>query len=80
MKKFLLIALISLFPVSSFASQCPTDMAAIDEFLATSPDLDEEVLAEVEELRATGEELHNAGDHGGSVEALGQAMELLGIE
>jgi hypothetical protein len=64
----------------ALASSCPKHMAAIDEALAKSPQLSEADLAEVKRLRAEGEELHAAGKHAESEEALHQAEELLGIE
>ena len=63
----------------AFASQCPKQMAAIDEALAKSPQLSEADLAEVKRLRAEGEELHKAGNHEQSEQALGQAQKILGI-
>ena len=38
------------------------------------------LLAEVKQLRAEGETLHKAGNHGASVEKLGKAMSILGIQ
>lgn len=64
----------------AFAMQCPADMAKIDAALAQNPDLSPEELAEVERLRAEGEEYHAAGQHQESVDTLAQAMEILGIE
>lgn len=60
------------------AFQCPADMAAIDAALA-SANLSAEDLAKVQELRARGEELHAAGDHQASVDALAEARAILGI-
>lgn len=60
------------------ASQCPADMAAIDAALETAS-LNEEQLAQVKELRATGEAEHEAGNHEASVDALAEAKALLGI-
>ncbi len=62
------------------AGQCPVDMGKIDEALAAGPQLSDEDLAMVKELRAQGEEQHNNGQHAESVETLGKAKELLGIE
>ncbi|MGH6924054.1 MAG: hypothetical protein ACRED5_09970 [Propylenella sp.] len=62
----------------SFAFHCPADMAAIDEALKTAT-LSEADLAKVKELRAKGEELHGAGKHQESVDALAEAKTLLGI-
>jgi len=64
----------------AFAFHCPVDMKQIDEALSNNPDLSAEQLAEVKALRAEGEALHNAGDHAKSVEVLGQAKEILGVE
>lgn len=63
----------------AFAGQCPTQVAAIDEALAKSPQLSEADMAEVKRLRAEGEELHAAGKHAESEEALAQAQKILGI-
>jgi hypothetical protein len=60
-----------------WASQCPADMAKIDAMLQSNPPSDAAVLAQVQELRAEGEELHNAGDHGQSEKVLGEALQLL---
>ena len=64
----------------AYAYHCPKDMAEIDAALAKNPSLSPDDLAEVKDLRAEGEELHKAGDHAQSVEVLGQAKEMLGIE
>ena len=65
---------------SAFAMHCPLDMKKIDAALAQGPSLSAEDLATVKNLRAEGEALHKSGKHGGSVEKLGQAMRMLGIE
>lgn len=62
------------------AAQCPADMAAIDEALAANPELSDETMAKVKDLRMQGEELHEAGDHAASVAALAEAKALLGVE
>ena len=62
----------------ALANRCPMEMAAIDAALQTAQ-LSEADLARVQELRATGEELHNAGDHPGSEAALDEAKSILGI-
>ena len=72
----LLLALAMASP--ALASRCPMEMAAIDAALPNAQ-LSEEDLAKVRELRARGEELHNAGDHPGSEAALDEAKALLGI-
>ena len=55
-------------------------MAKIDQALAANPDLTEEQLAEVKQLRAEGEEQHEAGNHQESVDTLAKAMTILGLE
>lgn len=80
MKPFAFVAALMLAAGPALAAHCPADMAKIDEALASGTELSEAELTEVKALRAKGEELHNAGDHGASVEELGKAMEILGIE
>jgi hypothetical protein len=65
---------------SAFAMHCPMDMKKIDEALAKSPSLSSAQLAEVKKLRAEGEALHKAGKHQESVNTLGKAMQILGIQ
>lgn len=71
---FLATALLS---TSLWAMHCPADMAKIDELLKTDPPGDATVLAQVQKLRAEGEALHKAGNHGQSVKVLGEALQLL---
>ncbi len=62
----------------AYAFHCPADMAAIDAALQTET-LSEADLAKVKDLRAKGEEYHNAGQHKQSVDTLAEAKALLGI-
>ena len=71
---FLAAALLS---APLWAAHCPADMAKIDALLQSNPPSDPAVLAQVQKLRAEGEELHNSGNHGQSVEVLGEALKLL---
>jgi len=64
----------------ALAFHCPLDMKKIDAALAANPTLSAEQLNKVKTLRATGEALHNAGDHAESVKVLAEAMEILGIK
>ncbi|MDG1580590.1 hypothetical protein [Pseudomonas sp. GOM6] len=66
-----------LFSGNLWAMHCPQDMAQIDQLLKSDPPADPEVLAEVQRLRAEGEELHKAGDHSESVKVLNEALNLL---
>lgn len=71
---------------AAWAGNCPNLMSEIDEILEAKPDLDEETIVDedmrksVKELRAEGEELHEAGQHAESVEVLERALELLESE
>ncbi len=71
---FLTTALLS---TSLWAMHCPADMAKIDAMLSSNPPSDAAVLAQVQKLRAEGEELHKSGNHSKSVEVLGKAQQLL---
>ena len=71
----------ALFLVSGFslAHNCPNDMKAIDDKLATKPVLTVTDATNVAQLRASAAELHKAGRHEQAMEALKQAKKLLGI-
>ncbi|MDX1431319.1 MAG: hypothetical protein R3286_02605 [Gammaproteobacteria bacterium] len=71
---------LALTATTAFASQCPSDMRKIDAALAASPQLSEAQMAQVKDLRAKGEEQHKAGQHAESVQTLGQAKSILGID
>lgn len=80
LRKTLLASAIALaIGAPAFASQCPADMAKIDAALQTAS-LTAEQKAEVEQLRTQGEQQHTAGDHAASVETLGKAKTILGID
>lgn len=66
-----------LLSTSLWAMHCPVDMAKIDEQLKSNPPSDPTVLAQVQKLRAEGEELHKAGNHSESVKVLAEAQQLL---
>jgi len=63
---------------TAFAGSCPKDMRQIDAAMATST-ISMADMEKVKALRAEGEKKHKAGDHSGSVAALDQAKDLLGI-
>lgn len=71
-------ALIFALATPALAFQCPADMAAIDAAIENAT-LSEEDMARVNELRATGEAEHVAGNHQASVDALAEAKALLGL-
>lgn len=79
MRKTALLALaLSLTVAPALAFQCPADMAAIDAAITTAS-LSDADKAKVMELRAQGEELHEAGKHQESVDALAEAKKILGL-
>jgi hypothetical protein len=63
---------------TAYAGSCPMHMQQIDAAMANST-LSSADMEKVRALRATGEKLHKSGDHSGSVQALGEAREMLGI-
>lgn len=71
-------AVLAAWSVPAQAFQCPGDMAKIDAALKTAT-LSADDLARVEDLRQRGEELHAAGNHQASVDALAEAMKILGL-
>lgn len=78
MKATIGLALLLALASPAYAMHCPADMAKIDAALTTAQ-LSDADLAKVKELRAKGEELHNAGQHQESVDTLAEAMAILGI-
>jgi hypothetical protein len=77
MRRLAVFLTATLLSAPLWATQCPADMAKIDSMLASNPPSDPTVLAQVQQLRAEGEELHNAGNHDQSVQVLGEALQLL---
>lgn len=77
MRRLIAFLTTALLSTALWATQCPADMAKIDAMLQNNPPSDPAVLAEVQKLRAEGEELHNAGNHSQSVQVLGEALKLL---
>ncbi len=75
---FPVVVVLTLFATPALASHCPLDMKKIDEALQ-STELSAAALAKVKGLRAKGEAMHKTGKHGKSVEALHEALEILGI-
>jgi len=64
---------------TAMAMHCPKDMKEIDAALSKGADLSAAELDEVKQLRARGEELHEAGKHQESVDTLARAKKILGI-
>lgn len=79
MLRTMLVALSLLaVPATALASQCPALMAEVDAALP-SANLSEADRAKVLELRARGEQEHQAGNHPASEATLAEAKALLGI-
>jgi hypothetical protein len=70
--------IVALAAGTAFASSCPMDMRQIDAAMATST-ISMADMGKVKALRAEGEKMHKSGDHAGSVAALDEAKDLLGI-
>lgn len=77
MRRTALLLAAALLSTPVFAMHCPQEMAKIDALLKSDPPADAEVLAEVQRLRAEGEQLHKTGNHGESVKVLEEALNLL---
>ena len=81
MKKPMIVAFAltaALATSTAYAGRCPMDMKQIDVAMASSS-LSMADMEKVKALRAKGEKLHKSGDHPGSVAALGEARDMLGI-
>jgi hypothetical protein len=70
--------IVALAAGTAFAGSCPMDMRQIDAAMATST-ISMADMGKVKALRAEGEKMHKSGDHAGSVAALDEAKDLLGI-
>ncbi|PWE30493.1 hypothetical protein DDZ14_15135 [Maritimibacter sp. 55A14] len=73
-----LAGMLILAPSLALAHNCPNLMGEIDAAMP-SASLSDEDMARVQELRTEGQNLHEAGDHDASVEALEEAKSILGI-
>ncbi len=81
MKMTHIVAALALtFSTGAFGAQCPLDMKKIDTAMAQGSSLSASEMARVKQLRAEGEALHKSGKHGESVQKLGEAKRMLGID
>lgn len=82
MKLRTLIAALGLSLATSFAfaSNCPNEAKKIDDALGKNPSITADQKAEVKKLRDEGMKLHDSGKHKESMETLGKAKKILGIE
>ena len=81
MKSIMISALaltVALTAGTAFAGSCPRDMKQIDAAMANST-ISMADMGKVKALRVEGEKMHKSGDHAGSVAALTEAKDLLGI-
>jgi hypothetical protein len=76
-RTILILATLALTIGPAVASQCPLQMAKVDEALKTAQ-LSDADRAKVVELRASGETFHNEGKHAESEATLAEALKLLG--
>ena len=65
---------------SALSFSCPVNIASFDKAVASGPKVSAEVLARSIKLRNKAEEQHKAGDHGGSIESINEALDLIGAE
>ncbi len=70
LRMFAVAAALVLFSAPALAFHCPSDIAKIDKALAATPDLSDEQVAEVKQLRDEGERLHETGGHSQSMDTL----------
>ncbi|WEX09628.1 hypothetical protein [Chelativorans sp. AA-79] len=78
LRSALIVLSLLAFPATALANQCPALMAEIDAALPNAQ-LSEEDRAKVMELRARGEQEHQAGNHAASEATLAEAKVLLGM-
>lgn len=78
-KTLIAAAALTLIAAPALAFHCPADMAKIDAAMQTAS-LTPEQETQVKELRAKGQQLHEAGNHDESIKVLAQAMAILGIQ
>jgi hypothetical protein len=81
MKKIIISTLVlfaALNTGKALAGSCPMDMKQIDSAISNSY-LNSTDMDKVKALRIEGEKLHKSGNHSGSVAALSEAKDLLGI-
>jgi hypothetical protein len=79
MKKIILSAIVAIALASpASAHNCPVLMGQFEEALTTTT-VDDATKAAAQTLYDTGKAAHEAGDHDASVEALTEALALLGV-
>ncbi len=66
------------FSIPALAGHCPKDVRLIDEALKMTR-ISDANMSRVKALRDKGNEQHNAGQHGASLNTLHEAMKILAI-
>lgn len=79
MRMRLLLLSLLFMSAGAMAHNCPNEMTAIDLKLTGNPRLSSADMAQVMDLRVSGEKLHKTGKHGESMKALDGAKKLLGM-
>ena len=65
---------------SALSFSCPVNIASFDKAVASGPKVSAEVLTRAIKLRNKAEAQHKAGNHGGSIESINEALDLIGAE
>ena len=65
---------------TALSFSCPVNIASFDKAVAAGPKVSAEVLARAVKYRNKAEEQHKAGNHGGSIESINEALDLIGAE
>ena len=79
MKRILLAAALVALASPAYAGSCPKHMADIDKAMPAAK-LTAAQKTQVQQLRASGETKHKAGQHADSVKDLQQAKQIMGIK
>ncbi len=81
LKRFMLAGAASIFFITAAqAGSCPLGIAKIDAALPIKmAGMSAGDLAKVKSLRAQGAAKHKSGDHGSSINAINQALKILGV-
>ena len=65
---------------TALSFSCPVNIASFDKAVASGPKVSAEVLARAIKHRNKAEEQHKKGDHGGAIESINEALDLIGAE
>ncbi len=65
---------------TALSFSCPDNIASFDKAVAFGTNVYPDVLATAIKLRNKAEVQHKSGDHGGSIESINEALDLIGAE